>query len=229
MFQNPQVVVIVEEYNNNYVYILGRVGNPGKHVFDSKPSLLELITLAQGVQSVNPSTSANAGLVNYTESYEKAIIFRGKDQIIEVDLDKLLRDGNMKLNIPLHTRDIVFVPKTDKRIYILGEIETPGMYPYERDMTLLQAVSIAGNSNTNSNLKRVRVIRGDPANPTLLHRNVASALNGSRYVPLKLQPGDIVYVPKKGSEKFKFTVQWINTAIGTILTGDSLVKLIEGR
>ncbi len=232
IYRDPKVVVIVKEYNNNFAIALGRIASPGKYNFANKPSLLELISLAGGVTPIsggNEQTAGNSGSANYVEVFDKAIILRGKDQIIEVDLDKLLREGVMDLNIPLRSGDIVYIPKTTKRIYVLGQVSNPGMKIYEENMTLMQAISIANQATVAGNLKRVRIIRGNSESPEIFHRNISNVVTSKRYKPFFLKPGDIVYVPQKGSEKFKYNVTWLTTSISTILLGNSLVKLIENN
>jgi protein involved in polysaccharide export with SLBB domain len=96
-------------------------------------------------------------------------------------------------------------------------------------MTLLQALAIAGNASEDATLKRVRVIRGDVENPEIFTVNVANAMNKRRYKKFYLKDGDIVYIPKKNSEKFMYTTSWINNAMSTILLGDSFVKLFEKK
>lgn len=226
MFIEPQTIVQVLDFRNNYCYILGRITNAGKYSFSGPPTLLELLTLAGGVKPLGGKL-ANSLLTNYSSRYDKAIIVRGRDQLIEVDLDRLLRDGRMELNLPLIPGDIVNIPESSERVTILGQIGSPGMYNFEPGMTLLQLVSIAGNTLPDANMKRIRILRGKLSNPTVLYRNLADAMRGGKYNSLELQSGDFIYVPKRGSSKFQYTWGWIGTAVSAIFTGDSLVRLIE--
>lgn len=47
--------------------------------------------------------------------------------------------------------------------YILGEVKTPGAYPYTNDLTVLNAVATAGGFTYRADLRRVFIKRGDSA------------------------------------------------------------------
>ncbi len=230
MFNNPQVAVTVKTHTNNFVILLGRVSKPGRFDFKGRPTLLELFSLAGGILPVGESpysttysTTRSTGVPR--GRYGPATIFRGTDQIIEVDLDRLFHDGQIDLNLPLQSGDVVNVPLDHDRVYVLGQVMTPGVYTYERDMTLLDALSFAGNSRGRADLKRVRVIRRERGRERVIVFNVADALRGKRQDRFTLEPGDIVYVPSTGVEKFLYTVGWVNTSLSTIVLGNTVAKM----
>jgi len=44
--------------------------------------------------------------------------------------------------------------------YIIGEVQSPGSYPYVNGMTVINAVAVAGGFTYRANKKKVRVVRG---------------------------------------------------------------------
>ena len=57
------------------------------------------------------------------------MIYRGNDQVLEVDLRSLLRSGSAMADIRLRRNDIVFIPsQADQFVTVLGEVEDPGRY-----------------------------------------------------------------------------------------------------
>ncbi len=44
--------------------------------------------------------------------------------------------------------------------YIIGEVRSPGSYPYVNGMTVINAVAVAGGFTNRANKKKVRVVRG---------------------------------------------------------------------
>ena len=46
-----------------------------------------------------------------------------------------------------------------RRIYVLGEVMKPGLYPVDPTITLGGAIALAAGANTTGDLHRVRVIR----------------------------------------------------------------------
>jgi len=70
--------------------------------------------------------------------------------------------------------------------YIIGEVEKPGQYPYTSDMTVLNAVAVAGGFTYRANTDSVFITRGDGAEVQY---------QASQQV--KVLPGDVVRVPER--------------------------------
>src|SRR5215831_6995519 len=54
---DPQVSVVVVQYNSRSLFIQGAVKNPGVYVIEGRPSLLKLITMAGGLAENHGSTA----------------------------------------------------------------------------------------------------------------------------------------------------------------------------
>jgi len=70
--------------------------------------------------------------------------------------------------------------------YIIGEVDKPGQYPYTSDMTVLNAVAVAGGFTYRANTETVYITRGKEAE---------TQYRASQQV--KVLPGDIVRVPER--------------------------------
>ena len=53
-----------------------------------------------------------------------------------------VQSGKAQL-IRIKDGDTIFVPKQE-RVYVTGEVRTPGAFPYDDDMTIFTAISLAG-------------------------------------------------------------------------------------
>jgi len=84
-----------------------------------------------------------------------------------------------------------------KKIYINGQVTTPGKYTFATMPTLWQAVLEAGGPLENANLGQVNLVRGSgPDAGKILTIDLAGALNRNALNELPtLVPGDIIYVP----------------------------------
>ncbi len=88
------------------------------------------------------------------------------------------------------------------QIYVLGEVETPGGYPIQRKMTLLQAVASAGGATDMAKLGNVMILRREygeevKAIKVNLKKSIrAKSVDDIREADLYLRPQDVVYVPK---------------------------------
>ncbi len=72
-------------------------------------------------------------------------------------------------------------------VYILGEVQRPGAYPYQSGMTILNAVALAGGYTYRASNKKISVIREETGDR---EPKSASEMN-------YLVPGDVVNVPER--------------------------------
>lgn len=215
--KEPIVTVNIVEYNSLKVNVLGQVNHPGSYSLRGSNTLLEAISKAGG-----PTQAAQ--LRNCT-------ITRGTETIIEVDLYKLLYEGDMKLNIYLEPGDTVFVPDNrDTRVFVLGHVNIPGIYDIGHKLTPLEAISKAGGYKDGANLSKVLIIRGDPKAPQILKVDLKKQIEKGIPPSInELQPNDIVYVPRGILSSFNYALDQIFPALRTIILGDAARKALERK
>ena len=86
--------------------------------------------------------------------------------------------------------------------FVLGEVEKPGGYPLTKNMTILQALAVAGGTKNSAKLNSVMVLRKDQtggiAATKVNLKNLFKADHISEFVKnnLEIHPQDIIYVPK---------------------------------
>ena len=86
--------------------------------------------------------------------------------------------------------------QNSRRIYVFGEIKKPGTLPYKSEMTIVEAVALAGGftERANSNgTKLSRKIHGTEIQVQVPMQEIVEGKSQN----LKLLPGDIVYVPER--------------------------------
>ncbi len=97
----------------------------------------------------------------------------------------------------LHPQVTVIVAQmSSQRIYILGQVTRAGAYPLVPDMTVIQALSIAGGFTPYANLKKIYVMRNENGASRIFPMNYKAVINGRKpqqNIPLK--PGDTIVVP----------------------------------
>jgi protein involved in polysaccharide export with SLBB domain len=82
-----------------------------------------------------------------------------------------------------------------KKIFVFGEVQKPGTFPYEGEMTIIQAITLAGGftklaSKNNTNV--TRLVEGQERKI----RVPVEDIGVGREKNFLLQPGDIVFVPE---------------------------------
>jgi len=213
IYIDPKINIIVEEYNNNRIFVLGEVQKAGQYNFPGRPLLLSSLARAEGL-------TEKADMHGCT-------VLRGKGMVIEIDLYDLLRKGDRTLNIPLLPEDTVYVKANDEQtFYVLGEVQKPGVFARGQTVDVIRAIALAGGETHDAQLDNVRVVRRDKdAAPKMYEVNVSAITNGNaKYIP-DIEPGDIVYVPRKGIATFNYYLTQITPSINTILLGATLVNI----
>jgi len=104
----------------NNIYVLGEVKTPGLYPIEGTCSLIEAITLAGGY--TNKARLSSCLIIRKFPLGEEGIALRSidlkevrvireeYDQVIEVDLKKILKEGQLAQNIILQPQDIVYLP-----------------------------------------------------------------------------------------------------------------------
>lgn len=126
--REPKVDVLVQEYQSQKISVMGQVTKPGKYALTSSSTVLDMLAEAGGVVTVA------AG--------DQATLLRKNGTKVPIDLHKLF-EGDLTQNYSVAGGDTIFVPKAPQ-FYIYGEVQKPGMYRLERNMTVAQAITAGG-------------------------------------------------------------------------------------
>jgi protein involved in polysaccharide export with SLBB domain len=84
---------------------------------------------------------------------------------------------------------------TSKKIYVFGEVAKPGTFPYEENMNIIQAVTMAGGFTRTAQKNNISVTRLQQGVEKKIRVPVADIGEG-REKNFDVQPGDIIFVPE---------------------------------
>src|SRR5882672_640802 len=126
--KQPQVSVLVSEYQSQKVSVMGQVTKAGQYPLDASKKVMDVLAMAGGI--LNDTAAEDATLV------------RADGSRVAIDLQKLF-DGDPAMNLVVHDGDTVFV-RHAPQFYIYGEVQHPGEYRLARNTTISQAISIGG-------------------------------------------------------------------------------------
>lgn len=206
------VTVDVTHYENNKVYVLGRVEQPGQVELNGSGCLLQALAEAGGL----PVREFRAFL-------SRAAIVRGSEEILWIDLIDLLQNGNVALNVPLRNGDVVFVPDSeDATVFVMGAVTTPGAVPIKARIRLTQALAQAGGPTEDADLEQVYVLRpqgaGEPVPP--LRVDLAYLLESGDFTEnLELRTGDVVYVGRSGMGDVNYVLRKLVPGAAVLAVG----------
>ncbi|MDO9555015.1 MAG: SLBB domain-containing protein [Atribacterota bacterium] len=205
------------------ISIAGEVKSPGLYSLEGKVDILKAISACGGL-------TPKANLKN-------VIINKYNNEVIQVDLEKLIIQNDLTQNYPLETGDSLFVPLAlENNIYVLGEVKKPGLYAIEEVCTVVEAISLAGGYTANARLKSCVVIRKFPYDEEglkmrtitlkdvkvirekyeqVIEINLEKILkDGELAQNIALQPQDIVFLPIRPLSEFD-----IDTILNVVTTG----------
>jgi polysaccharide export outer membrane protein len=100
---DPQVSIEVIGFGGQKVYVLGEVNRPGVFLADGHTNMVEAIALAGG-----PTSDAKTNSVLLIRS----IAGSEKPDLVLLDMDEFLIQGDMSQNPKLQRGDIIFIPRT---------------------------------------------------------------------------------------------------------------------
>jgi polysaccharide export outer membrane protein len=182
----PQVSVEVEQYRSQNVYVMGEVKNPGTYPLTGGMTILDLIARAGSLTS----SAGGTVLIHRPRGGRGAsgpVTGSNSDDVETIRLSvRDLQTGRAGQGIVLRDGDTIFVPKA-ATFYVTGHVRTPGPYVLEGELTVMQALSLAGGVTERGAANRVKIIR-----------LVDGRQREIRAKPTDLvQPGDTIHVPQR--------------------------------
>ena len=154
--KNPQVTIEVAQYRSQNVFVMGEVRTPGKYTQSGPVTVIEALA-----QAGSPTSSAgNVVLILHPKgkSTTEPTLPDATDADVEQVNLREIQAGKLSKNVLVRDGDTIFVPKAE-RFYVIGQVRNPGSYVLEPNMTVLQAVSLAGGVSDRGSNRRIRIIR----------------------------------------------------------------------
>lgn len=170
--KQPQINILVTQFQSKLVTALGNVYKPGRYPLDRATTLADLLAIVGGI------TPAGSDMITVTTTRDN------KRYRYEVDIDTLLRTGGDATNIELASGDSIYVARAPM-FYIYGEVQRPGSFRVERNMTVMQALAQGGGPTA----------RGTQRNVQLHRRNAEGAVVKIQIdLTAPVQQDDVLYV-----------------------------------
>ncbi len=217
-YVNPVVTVNVAKADSQRFWMLGQVQKPGAYPITKPTNLITALSLGGGLL-----TNVESNEVSNPEAadLERAILIRNGN-LIPVDFERLVREGDMSQNVYVRSGDYIFIPSlTTRSFYVLGSVVKPGPVYFERGATLISAVAAAGGPQPQAIATKALILRGGTLNPKVAVVNLRAIMKGQE-PDLKLEGGDIVWVPRSPWSKLETYVEAV------LITAAQAVAVQEG-
>jgi len=173
ILKRPQVSVNVVQFRSQQVSVLGQVNRPGRYPLDTVHTLSDILALAGGIVP----TGADSAVLSRHE----------KDGIRNyvIDIPRLYEGSKRSEDDPvIRGGDVVYVHRAPM-FYIYGEVQRPGAFRIERDMTVMQALSTGGGPTQRGTQRGIRITRRAEDGKT---ETIDASLED------RVAPDDVIYV-----------------------------------
>jgi len=184
--RDPRITVSVDEYRSQRIFVMGEVRQPGAYPLTRETTLIEVLARAG---STTPEAGGEVLIVRGSgDAASKAPAIpdaKSTSDAIRIDL-KELQTGRVPNPSTLKDGDTVFVPRGE-RIYVLGHVRSPGAYTLQRNMTVLEALALAGGASDRGAVNRLKISRTVGGKT----REISAASSDL------MQPGDTLIVPER--------------------------------
>lgn len=146
--KQPQVNVLVMSIQSQQISVLGNVSRPGRYPMEGRRSLLDVLALAGGI---DPDGADIATVVRKQN---------GKTVKERINIPDMMSSADLSQNVELGGGDVVYVERAPK-FYIYGEVQRPGVYRLDRNMTVVQALSSGGGLSQRGTERGMLIKRRD--------------------------------------------------------------------
>jgi polysaccharide export outer membrane protein len=185
---DPQIAVIPERLNSRRIFFLGQIRGTEEMAKQGGLFLRGNSTLLENVAGIEFLPDADLA---------EAFVTR-KDVIIPVNLERLIKGGDLSQNIRLQPGDTIVVPAATKDILMLGALNKPGRYKLKQRDTLLSALAMAEGLAENADLLQAYLAREGAILPINFKRLLEG---GDISQNVLLKDKDFVYVPDVNDNK----------------------------
>jgi polysaccharide biosynthesis/export protein len=185
---DPHVEVRVKEYQSQFVIVLGEVNTPGRKVLRGGSRLIDVLVESGGF---NPHASGEVVITRTDGTFE------GGAKVLRMRLGSAFSvQDYVGLEMPLRNGDVISAAAR-QYVTVEGEVQRPGRYAIEGDLTVTGAISTAGGlTRFGSSDVKVRRIDSASGKVTITKVDLKSIRKGSLPDPA-VSPNDVITVSRR--------------------------------
>lgn len=216
---NPQITVEVKDFRHQRVAVTGAVMKPGSYEIIGPRTLLEVLSMAGGFSNQGQhGGGAEAGdvvnVIRHQNAPDLARELKGgavqpfaaKTETTVINLRSLVSGQDPRLNLTVHNGDVVYVPFAGTA-YVLGAVKKPGNIAVKENLTVSQAVALAGDVDIMLANYDITIMRfDDQGKPLSINTNLKRIL--ARTEPdIPIKDHDVVMVNENAVKKVLYYIK----------------------
>lgn len=203
--KDPYVTVFIKEYRNQRISVIGMVEKPGIFEVAGQKTVLGMLAMAGGLKE-------DAGrllfllrppLLNEDDPKGAGASAQQAPLTLVIDLDEMLIKGDLTLNVPTFSGDVINVPASGK-VFVGGDVQRPGGFPLKgKSLTLTQAIALAEGLKPEADGSEIKIFRfsGKGYEKEVLTFNYYDIVEAKAVDPY-VKENDILIVPRSGVKNF---------------------------
>ncbi|MBC7473741.1 MAG: SLBB domain-containing protein [Candidatus Sericytochromatia bacterium] len=205
-------------YINKRITVIGNALKPGIYEFKDKDNLLDIIKLAGGL--------GNAAAVDKITLWKNGMNYATQSSN-QIDLKNNVNLAENKLN----DGDVIYIPtfkqpQEDLQVYIYGQINRAGTFPFKEGTKFSDYIKLAGGANSVADLEKVKVTRikninGKPVTETFIVDANDIIYNGNIQKDFFISANDVIFIP----ERF-FNFRNFTDITGVVLSSLGIISLV---
>jgi polysaccharide biosynthesis/export protein len=220
--KQPQVAINVTEFRSQPVSVLGAVNKPGIYQLQGQKTLLEVLSLAEGVRndsgsSISVMRRMDQGPLPLPHAQPDPT---GQFTVAEVNLKQTVDGKGPAGQLMIQSHDVVTVSRA-QTVYVIGEVKKAGGFQLgERErISVLQALSLAEGLSQLASKEGAKILRttGEDSNRQELPVNLKKMMEG-KAEDIALKPDDILFVPNSKAKNVALKTLEAAVNIGTGVT-----------
>jgi protein involved in polysaccharide export with SLBB domain len=153
----PQLVVLQDVIEVRGAFI----GNPesSRTTTAGRPTIVQRLELAKGdrIKDVVGRAGGAAAFADLRLAFVERTGVAGPRQRIPIDLRQILVAKDDTQNIVLENGDVLNLPVAEDKVYVLGEVKTPGGIDFRPDLTPREYLALAGGPTVRARFRNATV------------------------------------------------------------------------
>ena len=203
-----------------HVTVIGAVSDPGQKLINRGDRVLDILAKAGWAKVAEDSDLGFLGDLSST------VLLRD-NAILDVRFDGLPQDKSQ--NMTVMEGDVIYVPEAAlKQVFVVGEVKAELAIPFNRPITLVEALTQAGGVTPKGRRAgKVYIVKNSMSDkPEYIKRDLHNLYYGKATENMQLEPNDIVFVPETALSVLSRYSGYLSSVIGLILQADTLNSTI---
>jgi polysaccharide export outer membrane protein len=252
--KDPQVSVFVQEMRSHPVSVFGAVEKPGVYQIRSAKTLIEVLSMAQGlamdagdtvIVMRHPGDMADPTLASLFNTNSRLRTDRPAEiatpaqgpsglattessgsESITINLKDLLDSSNPRSNVLVYPGELVKVARAGI-VYVVGQVRKPGgfLLKTNENISVLQAIALAEGVTPNAKGKQARIFLAGGSGDSPKEIDINLDKIMAGKVPAPfLKPDDVLFIPNSAGKETLHVLEQSTAGIVGALGGAAIYR-----